>query len=75
MIVYETYWRTERGKGVRVLVKDGLLILQKKERIQGKWKVTSEIELTRTHVERLYVRLPKLFELMKVSRKKVCEHE
>ena len=63
---YKAYWPLGEGQGIAVSVWENNLQLQRRVRDEnGEWKTEQEINLARPILEKLYIRLPKLFELMK----------
>lgn len=60
------YFPLGPGKGIQLTVWPTNIQMQRQERDDnGKWSVTQEIALARTVLERLFIRMPKIFELMK----------
>jgi hypothetical protein len=62
--LYKAYWPLGEGQGIAVSVWENNLQLQRRVRNNGAWKTEQEISLARPILEKLYIRLPKLFELM-----------
>jgi len=64
--IYKAYWPLGEGQGIAVSLWENSLQLQRRVRNEnGEWKTEQEIALARPILEKLYIRLPKLFELMK----------
>jgi hypothetical protein len=64
--IYKAYWHLGEGMGIAVSVWGNNLQLQRRVRNEnGEWKKEQEIALSRPILEKLYIRLPKLFDLMK----------
>jgi hypothetical protein len=64
--LYKTYWPLGEGQGIAVSVWENNLQLQRRVRDQnGEWKTEQEISLAKPILEKLYIRLPALFEKMK----------
>jgi hypothetical protein len=64
--LYKAYWPLGEGQGIAVSVWENNLQLQRRVKSDnGEWRTEQEIALARPILEKLYIRLPKLFELMK----------
>jgi len=63
--IYKAYFPLGEGQGISVTLWKNNLQLQRRERINNEWKTTQEINLARQVLEKLYIRLPYLFYLMK----------
>jgi hypothetical protein len=69
-LIYSTYMPLGEGRGIKVNVWPNNLQLTRTERQEdGSWQNTQEIALARPILEKLFIRLPKLFELMKEEEK------
>lgn len=63
--IYKDYFPLGVGKGINVTVWPNNISLQRQEKDEsGRWKVIQEIALAKTILERLFIRLPKFFDLM-----------
>jgi hypothetical protein len=70
--LYKTYWPLGEGQGIAVSVWENNLQLQRRVKSDnGEWRTEQEIALARPILEKLYIRLPKLFELMKLRNKAI----
>jgi len=65
--LYREYFSLGEGKGIRISVFKTHLRLERVEKIENKYQTTQEIALAPQILEKLYIRLPKFFELMKVE--------
>jgi len=62
---YSAYWSLGEGKGIRIAVWDTHVQLTRIERDNnGNWITKQEISLARPILEKLFIRLPKIFDLM-----------
>jgi hypothetical protein len=52
---------------MRLVVFKSHVRLERVEKSEGKYKITQEIAISPQILEKLYIRLPKFFELMKVE--------
>ena len=67
--IYRNYFPLGEGSGISVTLWSNSLQLQRREKEGDTWKTTQEIHLARNILEKLFIRLPKLFNLMKESGK------
>jgi len=67
---YKAYWSLGEGQGISVTVWENSLQLQRRVRENGEWRTEQEITLARPILEKLYIRLPHLFYLMKKKEEK-----
>jgi len=68
--IYKTYWSLGEGQGISLSVWENFISLQRRVRNEkGEWKTEQEISLARPILEKLYIRLPHLFQLMKRKEK------
>ena len=60
------YWPLGEGQGISATVWPNNLQLQRRvKNPDGSWQTTQEIALAKPILEKLYIRLPKIFEAMK----------
>lgn len=70
--LYKAYWPLGEGQGISATLWENNLQLERRVRDQsGNWKTEQEINLARSILEKLYIRLPILFEQMKSEEEKV----
>lgn len=63
---YKAYFPLGEGQGISVSVWENNIQLQRRVRDEnGNWKTEQEIALARPILEKLYIRLPYLFRLMR----------
>ena len=68
---YKAYWSLGEGQGISVTLWENHLQLQRRVRDEnGNWKTEQEISLARPILEKLYIRLPCLFQKMKKGEEK-----
>ena len=64
--LYKAYFPLGEGQGISITLWQNNLQLQRRERDEGgNWTTTQEIALAKSVLEKLYIRLPMLFEKMK----------
>jgi len=63
--LYRNYFPLGEGSGISVTLWSNSLQLQRREKEGDMWKTTQEIHLARNILEKLYIRLPRLFGLMR----------
>ena len=63
--IYKAYWPLGKSQGISVTLWPNNLQLQRREKQGEEWKTTQEISLARQILEKLYIRLPHLFQKMK----------
>lgn len=63
--LHKAYFPLGQGKGIALTVWSNNIQVQRQERgTDGHWIITQEISLARNILEKLFIRLPKFFELM-----------
>jgi len=68
--IYKAYFPLGEGQGISVTLWKSNLQLQRRERDEeGNWVTTQEIALAKQILEKLYIRLPILFQKMRESEK------
>jgi hypothetical protein len=67
--LYSAYWPLGKDQGISVSLWSSHLQLQRRVKTENGWKTEQEISLARPILEKLFIRLPALFELMKEERR------
>jgi hypothetical protein len=67
--LYKAYWPLGEGQGISLTLWENSLQLERRVRDENKnWKTEQQIVLARQILEKLFIRLPYLFKLMKDER-------
>ncbi|MBS3052458.1 MAG: hypothetical protein J4428_03755 [Candidatus Aenigmarchaeota archaeon] len=64
------YYSLGEGKGISATVWENNVQLQRQEKIDGKWEVKQEINLAKPILEKLFVRIPVLYNRIKIEEDK-----
>ena len=66
---YTNYFPLGEGQGIRMVVWSNNIQFERRIKEGDEWKVTETIHLPRQVLEKIYIRLPMLFYLMKEGEK------